>query len=134
MQAAILDVKLKHLPDWIKRRRELAALYEAGLSKLSQVKTPPPPQGGRYFDVFTNYVIRAQERDKLVAYLRESGIEILVSWPRPMHHHQALGLSHFKLPETERVSREVLSLPLYPELPDEQVEFVIDAIRKFYKR
>ena len=71
LQAAILDVKLKHLPQWIERRRELALLYEAGLSGLSAVRTPPPPQPGRYFDIFTNYVIRAEKRDELVAYLRK---------------------------------------------------------------
>jgi len=134
LQAAILDVKLKHLPDWIKRRRELAAVYEAGLSGLPQIKTPPPPQQDRYFDIYTNYVIRAQERDKLVAHLREYGVEILISWPKPMHHHKRLGLGHFHLPETERISKEVLSLPLNTEISNEQVEFVIESVRNFYKR
>ena len=133
LQAAILDLKLKHLPDWIKRRREIATIYEAGLSGLPQIKTPSPPQQGRYFDIYTNYVIRAQERDRLVDHLRECGIEILISWPKPMHHHKALGLGHFHLPETERISREVLSLPLNTEISNEQVEFVIESIHDFYK-
>ena len=134
LQAIILDAKLKHLPRWIERRRELAAIYEAGLSGLPQVKTLPPPQEGRYFDVFTNYVLGAERRDELVDYLRECGIEILISWPKPMHHHKALGLGHFHLPETERISAEVLSLPLNTEISNEQVEFVIDSIRNFYAR
>ncbi len=133
LQAAVLDVKLKHLPDWIDRRRELASLYEQGLSAVAQIKTPPPPQQSRYFDVFTNYVLRAEERDALVAYLGECGIEILVSWPIPMHHQKGLGLGHFHLPETERISREVLSLPLNTEISNEQVEFVIESIGKFYQ-
>jgi dTDP-4-amino-4,6-dideoxygalactose transaminase len=116
VQAAILDVKLKHLPKWIERRRELVSLYHQGLSDLQE-----------------NYVIRAKERDKLVAHLEESGIEILVSWPKPMHHHDALGLMHFQLPKTEQISNDVLSLPMYPELSDEQVEFVVEAVRNFYK-
>ena len=133
LQAAILDVELKYLPDWIERRRELANFYHQGLSDLSYLTPPPPPIGqDRYFDVFTNYVVRAQERDRLVAYLKECGIEVLVSWPKPMHHHEALGLGHFHLPETERISKEVISLPLIPELSNEQVKFVIDCIRKFY--
>ena len=132
LQAAILDVKLKYLPDWIERRRELAMLYEKGLSNLPQIQTPPPPQQGRYFDVYTNYVVRAQERDRLVVHLRECGIEILISWPKPMHHQKKLGLSHFHLPETERTSKEVLSLPLNTEINNEQVEFVIESIRNFY--
>jgi len=134
LQAAILNVKLRYLPRWIKRRRELATVYEEGLSGLPQIKTPPPPQQGCYFDVYTNYVVRAQERDRLVAHLRECGIEILISWPKPMHHHKALGLGHYRLPETERISKEVLSLPLNTEISNEQVEFVIESIRKFYIR
>jgi len=131
--AAILDVKLKHLPEWIERRRELAALYHRGLSKFSSVKLPPPSGSqNRYFDVFTNYVIRARERDRLVAYLKEQSIEVLISWPKPMHHHDALNLRHFKLPMTEQISRDVLSLPLFPELSNEQIEFVIDTIHEFY--
>ena len=132
--AAILDVKLKHLPEWIERRRELAALYHRGLSKLSSVKLPPPSGSqNRYFDVFTNYVIRARERDRLVAYLKEQSIEVLISWPKPMHHHDALNLRHFKLPMTEQISSEVISLPLFPELSNQQIEFVIDTIHKFYR-
>jgi len=134
LQAAILDVKLKHLPDWIERRRELASLYEKGLSDLPQIKTPPPPRQGRYFDVFTNYVVRAEKRDKLASYLKECGIEVLISWPKPMHHHEALGLKHFHLPVTEQLSIEVLSLPLNTEISNEQAEFVIESIRNFYQR
>lgn len=132
LQAAILNVKLNHLPRWIDRRREIAVLYEKGLSDLPQVKTPPPPQPGRYFDVYTNYVIRAQDRDRLAAYLKECGIEVLISWAKPMHHQKALGLNHFSLPETETISQEVISLPLNTEASNEQVEFAIECIREFY--
>ncbi len=133
LQAAILNIKLKYLPQWIERRRELASLYHQGLLDLEHIKLPPPPESeGRYFDIYANYVIRAQDRDKLVAHLREHGIEILISWPKPMHHQHALGLSHFQLPMTEQISREVLSLPLIPELSNEQVQFVVKSIRRFY--
>lgn len=133
LQAAILDVKLKYLPKWIERRREIVGLYHKGLSDIPDLKLPPPPQSdNHFFDVYQNYVIRAKERDRLVAYLEESGIEILVSWPKPMHQHDALGLKHFHLPKTEQISNEVLSLPMYPELGDEDVEYVIEVIRKFY--
>jgi dTDP-4-amino-4,6-dideoxygalactose transaminase len=96
------------------------------------LKLLPAPQPGAYFDVFTNYVIRAHERDKLVAYLRECGIEVLISWPKPLHHQKALGLEHFNLPVTVQISREVVSLPLNTEITDEQVEFVVQTVRKFY--
>ena len=134
IQAAILDVKLKHLPEWIDRRREVVSLYHQGLSDLQELKLPPPPRSeDRFFDVYQNYVIRAKGRDRLVAHLEELGIEILVSWPKPMHHHDALGLKHFHLPKTEQISNEVLSLPMYPELGDEEVGVVIGSIRNFYK-
>ena len=134
VQAAILDVKLKHLPDWIERRREIACLYHQSLSGLQELKLPPPPfSNDRFFDVYQNYVIRAKERDRLVAHLEESNIEILVSWHKPMHHHDALGLKHFHLPRTEQISKEVLSLPVYPELRDEQVESVRGTVHNFYE-
>jgi len=132
LQAAILNVKLKHLPSWIKRRREIAHLYHRGLSDLSELVLPPSPQSNtNFFDVFQNYVIRSEERDKLVAYLRDSGIETLISWPKPTHRHEALGLTHFDLPVTERISREVLSLPMYPELSNEQVDYIINIFYNF---
>ena len=135
IQAAILDVKLKHLPVWIKRRREIASLYHEGLSDFLELELPLPLRSDdRFFDVYQNYVIRAKERDRLVSYLRESDVEILISWPKPMHHHEALGLKHFHLPKTEQISNEVLSLPMYPELSDEDVEFVVEAVNTFFDR
>jgi dTDP-4-amino-4,6-dideoxygalactose transaminase len=135
LQAAILNVKLKHLPEWIDRRREVASQYHQVLYDLQELKLPPQPHSNnRSFDVYQNYVIRVKERDRLVEHLRKAGIEILISWPKPMHHHDALRLKHFHLPKTEQISNEVLSLPMYPELSDEQVEFVIDSVRKFYER
>lgn len=133
LHAAILSVKFQYLPQWIERRREIAALYNDGLSDVRQIKPPPPPQAeDRYFDIFQNYVIRSPKRDELADYLEKNGVETLISWPIPMHHQKTLGLSHFKLPETEAISREVLSLPLYPELSNEQVQYVIEAISNFF--
>jgi dTDP-4-amino-4,6-dideoxygalactose transaminase len=135
VQAAILDIKLRRLPQWIERRRKFARVYEDSLSTVSQVKLPPSPaNSGRYFDIFTNYVIRAQKRDELAAHVKDAGIEVLISWPKPMHHHEALGLSHFHLPVTEQMSREVISLPLYHEITEEQVLYVAETIRNFYKK
>jgi dTDP-4-amino-4,6-dideoxygalactose transaminase len=135
LHAAMLDVKFKYLPRWLERRRELAAIYEKGLCDLPRIKLPPPPQkNGKYFDVFQNYVIRTAERDKLVEHLRKSGVEIIISWPIPMHRQKALNLGHFNLPETENISREVLSLPLYPELTDEEAAYVIASIHDFFNK
>ncbi len=133
LHAAILNVKLSYLSKWIERRREIAAIYEQGLSDLSQIKLPPPPHiKGKHYDAYQNYVIRSAERDRLASYLRERGVEILISWPIPMHHQKALNLGHFVLPETEMVSKEVISLPMYPELSNDKAQYVIKCIRDFY--
>ena len=135
LHAALLNVKFQYLPRWIKRRRQIASMYQQGLSALSQIELPPSPtEKGPFFDVYQNYVIRSQERDKLTNYLRDDGVETIISWHIPMHHQKALGLSHFHLPETESISREVISLPMYPELSDDKVEYVIKSIHQFYKK
>ncbi len=134
LHAAMLNVKMKHLPAWIERRRELAGIYQKGLGDIEEVTLPPAPDSdARFYDVYQNYVIRTKDRDRLAAHLRESGVEVLISWAKPTHHHKALGLSKFKLPATENLSKEVISLPMFPELGDEEAEYVIDTIRDYYK-
>jgi dTDP-4-amino-4,6-dideoxygalactose transaminase len=133
LQAALLNVKLKYLPRWIERRREIAGIYQQKLSGIPGLTLPPPPQDGRYNDVFTNYAVLSASRDKLVSHLQASGVETIVSWPRPMHHHPALGLGHFRLPRTEKISREVVSIPMYPEMSNEQVDYVIKSVCSFYR-
>jgi len=131
LHAALLNMKFNYFEPWIKRRRELAKMYDEGLSDIPEL-TLPPKSNSDYFDVYQNYVIRFKKRDELVAHLQKSGIEVLISWRIPMHKQKALGLDHFKLPMTERISAEVISLPMYPELTDEEVEFVIETIKKFF--
>ncbi len=135
LQAAILNVKLKYVPKWIQRRREIASLYDKGLSNIPSVKLPPSPAlNDRFFDVYQNYVLRVSERDKLALYLEEKGIETIISNPIPVHHQQALGLSHFHLHKTEQFAKEVISIPMIPEISDEQVEYVIQSTRGFYMK
>jgi dTDP-4-amino-4,6-dideoxygalactose transaminase len=131
LHAALLNMKFRYFDKWIKRRKAIASMYDDGLSSIDGLK-PHPHSDGDYFDVYQNYVIRCRERDDLAVHLRESGIEVLISWPIPLHKQKALGFTHFNLPITERISAEVLSLPMYPELTDEEVEYVIDVIRKFF--
>ncbi|PJB27376.1 DegT/DnrJ/EryC1/StrS family aminotransferase, partial [Candidatus Desantisbacteria bacterium CG_4_9_14_3_um_filter_50_7] len=69
----------------------------------------------------------------LALYLKENGVEIIISNPIPVHHQKALGLSHFRLPNTEQFAKEVISIPNIPELTDEQVQYVIREIKDFYK-
>jgi dTDP-4-amino-4,6-dideoxygalactose transaminase len=131
LHAAILNMKFNYFGQWVERRRAVAKMYQEGLSGIPGLLLPLRSDGD-YFDVYQNYVIRCKKRDELLAHLQKSGIEVLVSWRMPMHKQKALGLDRFKLPMTERISSEVISLPMYPELTDEEVEFVIEATRKYF--
>ncbi|MBU4369289.1 DegT/DnrJ/EryC1/StrS family aminotransferase [Patescibacteria group bacterium] len=135
LQAAILNVKFKYFSTWIKKRRELADIYNQGLSGIKEIKLPPSPKTkGLFFDVYQNYVIRAQKRDKLALYLKKKGVETIISSPIANHKQKALkDLHRFHLPKTEQMAREVISLPLYPELTNTQVKYVIQVIDEFYK-
>lgn len=131
LQAAILNVKFKYLPKWLKKRREIANLYNQGLSDIPEVKLPPKSDEKR-FDVYQNYVLRVERRNELHKFLKEKGVETLIKDPFSLHHQSALGLSHFKLPYTEQLAKKVISLPMYPELTNKQIEYVIGCIKKFY--
>jgi len=133
LQAAILNLKFKYLPKWIKKRRKIASLYQKGLSNVPEIKLPLLSNSDpRFFDVFQNYVLRAQRRDELFEFFKKKGVETLIKDPLPNHWHKSLSLFHFKLPHTEQLAKEVISLPMYPELTDAQIDYVIDCIKKFY--
>jgi len=132
LQAAILDLKLKKVPEWIGQRRRLAAIYDEALTEVTQVKRPPGPDGGPFFDIYQNYVIEAERRDDLQSFLASRGIETLVS-PGPIpNHKQPVGLDHVDLPKTEALCAHVLSLPLNNELDEDQVLEVAGAVKDFY--
>lgn len=132
LQAAILNVKFPHLPKWIERRREIANLYYQGLSGILPVKLPPKSDD-KHFDIYQNYVLRTERRNELFSFLKEKGVETLIKDPVPLHHHPKLQLSHFSLPLTEQLAKEVISLPMYPELTNQQIEYVIDCVKNFYE-
>ncbi|MSQ37731.1 MAG: DegT/DnrJ/EryC1/StrS family aminotransferase [Chloroflexi bacterium] len=135
IQAAILRIKLKRLPQWTERRRALAVRYEELLAG-SGVRTPELPAGLRH--VMYAYVVRVSggRRDALRAHLTERGIGTQVHYPVPIHLQEAarfLGYKNGDLPVTERLSTEVLSIPMYPELTDTQQQHVSSSIREFMK-
>jgi len=133
LQAAILSVKLKYLPRWIERRRKIAKIYNEGLSNIPEVKVPPSPDSdSRYFDIYQNYVLKAPKRDELFAFLKEKGVETLIKDSIPTHWQKGLNLSKFHLPNSEKLAKEVISLPMYPELTNEQINYVINCVREFY--
>ena len=136
IQAAILRIKLRHLDSWNARRIEIAALYAKQLAG-SGVITPEMPGGGRH--VFYAYAIRVPggRRDALRAHLAEQGIGTQIHYPVPIHLQEAaqfLGYRRGDLPVTERLASEVLSLPMYAELTDEQVGRVANAVKEFMAR
>lgn len=135
LQAAVLDLKLKYLPGWIEERRAIASIYHEELSNIPHLYLPPPPvKDGPSFDVFQNYEIEAKDRDQLVVHLRELGVETMISWGgKGVHQFNELGLTHFRLPRTERMFGRVLMLPMNAELLEEEAKYVADAVRKFYK-
>jgi dTDP-3-amino-3,4,6-trideoxy-alpha-D-glucose transaminase len=126
IQAAVLNVKLRHLDDWNAARRSLADRYRA---QLPNFVTQPPSDG-----VFHLFVIQSRERDALKAYLAERGIATDVHYPLAAHLQKpylAYGAGAGSLPHSERLANEVLSLPLYPELSDENVDYVCNVLRSY---
>jgi dTDP-4-amino-4,6-dideoxygalactose transaminase len=131
VQAAVLDVKLRHFPSWVEHRRKIAHLYQAGLQGIEDLGLPHFP-GTEYFDSYQNYVIRTPRRNELRAHLKDQGVETLVHWPKPIWEHKGLGLGNPSLPETESICREVISLPLSAETTPEQVDIVVATVRDFF--
>jgi dTDP-4-amino-4,6-dideoxygalactose transaminase len=126
VQAAVLNVKIKYLPGWIERRREIAKMYNEGLKNIPGLKLPKS-------QTYQDYILRAPKRDKLAKFLEEKRVEVLVRETIPNHLQKGLGLDHFKLPNTERFAREKIRLPVIPELTNEQVKYVIACIKEFYQ-
>jgi dTDP-4-amino-4,6-dideoxygalactose transaminase len=133
LQAAVLNVKFRYLGEWLERRREIARIYTEGLKDVSGIKLPPAPDfDSQHYDVYQNYVLKAEKRDELFEFLKKNEIETLIKDPVCNHLYKNLGLSHFKLPYSEKLAREVISLPMYPELRDEEIKYVIEKVREFY--
>jgi dTDP-4-amino-4,6-dideoxygalactose transaminase len=131
LQAAILRVKLPHLPRWNARRVEIAARYTAGLSGLP-LQLPTTAPGNTH--VFHVYAILIEERDALQKRLADEGVSTLIYYPLPLHLQKvyaSLGGRAGDFPVAEEVSRKILPLPMYPELTDAQADHVIAVIRKF---
>ena len=136
LQAAILRVKLLHLANWTRRRQEKAERYRALFDEFAldgNVKLPAAPPD--CFHVYNQFTVRSSERDRLREFLRARRIPTEIYYPRPLHLQPAfayLGYRAGEFPEAEAASREVLSLPIYPELKEEHQGAVVRAIADFY--
>jgi dTDP-4-amino-4,6-dideoxygalactose transaminase len=134
LQAAVLLAKLPHLAAWSAKRREHAAYYTQALEGLSAVRPPAVAAGNEH--IFHQYTLRVERRDALQAHLKAKGIGHAVYYPVPLHRQPcfaSLGYREGSLPISERAAREVISLPIYPELTRAQLEAVAGAIREFYR-
>ncbi|MFQ5709355.1 MAG: DegT/DnrJ/EryC1/StrS family aminotransferase [bacterium] len=131
LQGAVLDAKLEHLPVWTEARRRNAQIYNRCLQECEQVKTPTEAPYGRH--VYHIYAIRCKQRQALMKMLAERGIDCGIHYPIPVHLQPAyrfLGLSRGSFPVAEKCAEELLSLPMFPELTEEQIEFVGNEIRQ----
>ena len=131
LQAAVLRVKLKHLDAWNERRRANAAYYSAAFSHMARVVPPTEQDGNRH--VYHQYVVRLPRRDQALELLRSRGIGCAVFYPLPLHLQACfapLGYTESDCPHATRASREVLALPIYPELTREQQDEVLAVVQE----
>ncbi len=133
IQAEILRVKLKHLDRWNESRRRCADMYNALFKRVQgYIVLPHEMSWARH--VWHLYVIRTKKRDALQKYLKEKNIYTGIHYPIPIHLQPAfsdLGYKKGDFPVTEKVSREILSLPIYPELKDTQIKYIVEKIEEF---
>ena len=138
IQAAVLNVKLPHLDSWSAARQRNAAFYDAAFARagLEQVVTPPKaPPGSRH--IYNQYCIRVPRRDDLRAHLTAAGVGAEIYYPLALHMQQCfayLGHQPDDFPESLRASRESLALPIYPELAESQLQYVVDTIAAQFRK
>ncbi|MDE3035151.1 MAG: DegT/DnrJ/EryC1/StrS family aminotransferase [Nitrospirota bacterium] len=138
LQAAILRVKLNHLDRWTEGRRRNAARYDklfAETRLIDRIATPVTQPGN--YHVFNQYTIRAQRRDELKNFLKDRGIGTEIYYPIPMHEqdcYRFLGHKKGDFPVSEQASAEALSLPIFAELTDAQLDYVVESIKAFYDK
>jgi dTDP-4-amino-4,6-dideoxygalactose transaminase len=138
LQAAVLNVKFKHLDDWTAGRQRNAAFYDRAFAQADLgrgLQTPIPATGGRH--IYNQYIIRVRDRDLLRQHLTASGVGTEIYYPVPLHQQKCfayLGHRVGDYPESERAAEETLALPIFPELTETQLQYVVDTVAAFYHR
>ncbi len=138
IQSAVLNVKLKHLDAWTAGRQHNAAVYDEAFENADlgkAVETPRAVQGVRH--IFNQYVLRVRDRDLLRQHLMAAGIGTEVYYPVPLHLQECFEYLKYRkgdFPQSERAAGETLALPIFPELTDAQLHYVVDCIADFYRR
>jgi dTDP-4-amino-4,6-dideoxygalactose transaminase len=135
LQAAVLSAKLPHLAGWSAKRRQNAAYYDRAFADLADLRTPVVQPENE--SIFNQYTIRVPRRDALQAFLKDRGIGTAIYYPLPLHLQPCfayLGYREGQCPESERAAAEVLSLPIFPELTESQLDEVVGGVRAFFGR
>ena len=135
LQAAVLSAKLTRLESWSAARRKNAAYYNAAFADVDDVRTPTIDAANE--SIYNQYTLRVARRGDLQGHLKDRGIGSAIYYPLPLHLQpcfEYLGYRQGEFPESERASEEVISLPVYPELKQSQLDEVIEAVRGFYGR
>jgi dTDP-4-amino-4,6-dideoxygalactose transaminase len=138
LQAAVLNVKLPHLDAWTSGRQRNAGFYDDALARAApgrNVQTPQPAMAGARH-IYNQYVLRARDRDRLRERLATVGVGTEIYYPVPLHLQQCfayLGDQAGAYPHSERAAAEALALPIYPELSETQLRYVVDSIADFYR-
>ena len=133
LQAAGLLVKLRYLEEWSEGRRQNAARYDELFSDVDEVATPLVSDGN--ISIYNQYVLRVARRDELKEHLIEHGIGCAIYYPLSLHEQDcfaALGHTRGDFPESERAAAETVAIPVYPELTEEQLRYVVDTVKDFY--
>lgn len=134
LQAAFLDRKLRDYSKVINRRRAIAQIYDMNLRSIEQLGLPPGPGSGDHFDVYQNYELTAENRDKLREHLKRNGIGTLIQWGgKAVHQWEVLGFKT-KLPKVEEFFEKCLMLPMNMFISDEDVLYVCETIASFYAK
>ena len=137
LQAAVLNVKLRHLDDWTAGRQKNADFYDAGIKArgLDRWVTPPVRKEG-YRHIFNQYILRVQKRDELLKFLKDHSVGCEVYYPVTFNNQECfryLGYNKGDFPVAEKAAGETLAIPIYSELTEEQKNYVLDTILDFYK-
>ena len=131
LQAAILAVKLRHLKEWSEKRKNNANYYNQLFAGVNYLFIPSEKNYSRH--VYYMYVVKVKEREKLMIKLKEKGIDTGIHYPLPLHLQPSLKYLGYKegdFPVAEKAAKEILSLPMYPEISSEQIRFVVDSIKE----
>lgn len=135
MQAAILNVKFNHFEAWTQKRIQIAYAYDECLDGIAEIQRPKL-HDDKIFSVFHTYIIHAKRRDELQAYLKNHGIETRIHYQVPIHKQpvaqRTLGYTESSFPQMEHIAKHALSLPIYPELSQSELDYIVKTIQSFY--